>query len=79
MNKSEVLAEHGDTWSINGLHNLNYAEISSRALSDHCIKIKVDVLLNDHWTDMVCRLGDKQYDLTIDEIKAKYLSSKSVG
>lgn len=76
MNKTEVLAEHDATWRTNGLRVLTYEEIACRALTDHCVKVKVDVQVNDHWTDMVCRLDDTQLDQSMDEIKAKFANSK---
>ena len=53
--KRELLKEHQSTWKVNGLHDLNYHSrvvIKSEALHPHCIKITVNVLLNErHWTN----------------------------
>ena len=71
-NKTEVLAEHETTWTTNGLVGLRYQEIACELLNGHCVKVTVDVQVNNHWTDQVCRLEDTQLDQTIDEIKTKF-------
>ena len=76
MNKVEVLAEHESTWSQNGLCNLSYKELSSTILNDHSVMIKVDVLLNDHWSDYVCDLSNKQLELSVNELKQKMIEKK---
>jgi len=62
MNKHEVLAEHDRTWRTNGLKNLHYKELSRVALDKQgkCLKITVDVELNNHWTDERCGIADTQ-------------------
>ncbi len=77
MNKNEVLDEHDATWKSNGLVGLRYQEIACRPLNEHCVKVKVDVQGNNHWTDVVCGLDDTQYDQTIDQIKVKFASGGS--
>ena len=61
MNRKEVIKEHSSTWKSNGLNNLQYKEISREWLNEFSIKIVVDVLLNNHWTDSTCGENDKQY------------------
>ena len=60
MNKNEVLAEHETTWQVNGLIDLNYKEIKRIILNDFTIKITVDLLLNNHWTDDRSGIDDSQ-------------------
>jgi hypothetical protein len=35
MNKTELLAEHNDTWTINGLNNLDYEILFYYSPQDH--------------------------------------------
>jgi hypothetical protein len=77
MNKTEVLAEHPSTWMQNGLSCLSYRTLKSENLSDHCIKFHVDVLLNDHWSDLVCSDDNTQLDTTVDELKKIFREKKS--
>jgi hypothetical protein len=51
MNKYEVLLEHNSTWKTNGLNTLDYVELSQTECGHKCIRIIVDVKLNNHWTD----------------------------
>jgi len=74
MNKTEVLAEHGE-WASNGLSTLSYAEQQRVKLGDHGMRITVDVRENGHWTDLVCKLGDAQFDKSVDALKAAFASS----
>ena len=61
MNKREVITEHADTWTTNGLKTLAYQEISRRGyINDHAWRILVDVQLNSHWTDTACGIDDPQ-------------------
>ena len=62
MNKHEVLAEHDATWHTNGLKDLHYLERSRETLGKQskCLKITVDVELNNHWTDARCGISDTQ-------------------
>ena len=59
MNKWEVLQEHADTWTSNGLSNLRYTEISRNEILPHVLRIKVDVERNGHWTDNVAGIDSK--------------------
>ena len=36
------------------------------------IIVKVDVLENAHWSDLVCKVDDVQYDQTLADLKARY-------
>lgn len=74
MNKTEILAEHDNSWksNINGLSELRYEEVSRDDLTEHCIKIQVDVLLNRHWSDLVCSNDDTQRESTVEELKRKF-------
>lgn len=76
MNKVEVLAEHESTWSENGLCNLSYKELSSTALNDYAVMIKVDVSLNGHWSDYVCDQSNRQLELSVNDLKQKMLEKK---
>ena len=71
MNKVEVLAEHAQ-WQQNGLSSLRYRELQRVAITDSCARITVDVMENQHWTDLVCRLEDAQCDKTVQELKAAF-------
>eukprot|EP01038_Epipyxis_sp_PR26KG_P013138 gene13138-17606_t len=62
MNKVEVLKEHKSSWQTNGLSDLKYSILNVETKSRNCIKIIVDVQLNNHWTDNRCGITDPQYD-----------------
>lgn len=51
MVKREVLAEHEQTWRENGLKNLDYMEQADEQRTPHVTIVKVDVKLNNHWSD----------------------------
>lgn len=36
--------------------------------------ITVDVELNNHWTDLVCGVDDNQMNVTVEELKIRYIS-----
>ena len=85
MNKNEVLEESavGSNWRHNGLSSLHFKEISvsrpslatsgnKTSSSSHCIIVKVDVLENAHWSDLVCKVDDVQHDQTLADLKARY-------
>jgi hypothetical protein len=75
MNKNEML-EEGDEWKVNGLSSLRYREISCTARNAHCDIIQVDVMENNHWSDLVCKNGDTQYDKPVEQLKAKFAAMK---
>ena len=75
MNKTEVLGEHTDSWKSNGLNSLRFEEISRQVLLPHCIKITVDVMLNDHWTDLVCGVDDTQLQEPVVILRRKFAES----
>lgn len=62
MNKDEVLREHRASWKTNGLADLKYRELARVDLGEAAVKITVDLGLNDHWTDRVCGINDRQID-----------------
>jgi hypothetical protein len=87
MNKNEVLEESaiGTNWRHNGLSTLAFKELSvsrpstanssSSGGSDsgrYCDIVKVDVLENSHWTDLVCKVDDVQYDQTVEGLKSRF-------
>jgi hypothetical protein len=78
MNKTEVLAEH-EHWKENGLSSLEYTELRRVALGERCAQITVDVHENNHWTDLVCKLDDAQYDKSVEALKADFEKSKKRG
>ena len=77
MNKNEVLEEHTVSWKANGLSNLVYKKISRSDINQYAVVINVDVMLNQHWTDLVCDENNSQLDLSVDEIKSKFNKLKS--
>ena len=51
------------------------ANSSSSGGSDsgrYCDIVKVDVLENSHWTDLVCKVDDVQYDQTVEGLKSRF-------
>lgn len=64
LNKNEVLEEHASTWKTNGLSDLKYNELSRVNLNDHCVKVRVDLLLNNHWTDSKSGINDTSYGVS---------------
>mmetsp|Transcript_4046 Transcript_4046/g.7659 ORF Transcript_4046/g.7659 Transcript_4046/m.7659 type:complete len:348 (+) Transcript_4046:230-1273(+) len=63
--KWEVLEEHKDTWSTNGLSSLTYSEEGRVPLGDSgkAVKVTVDVGLNGgHWTDGKSGVDDVSYE-----------------
>lgn len=77
MNKNEVLKEHEETWKQNGISNLKFKELHRETMSEHCIKITVDVELNDHWTDSRCGEHDMQYTPCPDPHLAPFVKIKN--
>ena len=77
MNKNEVLDEHTVSWKANGLSNLKYKELSRSEINQYAVVINVDVMLNHHWTDLVCDENNSQLDHSVDEIKSKFNKLKS--
>lgn len=78
MNKTEVLQEHTSTWSVNGLSNLQYHLLSSVvSYEGRVVVCTVEVGLNGHWTDLVCRLTDTQLDVSVDQLKRMFEQQKS--
>lgn len=61
MNKNELLAEHKDTWHMNGLSNLKYEIVQSTTVTPHCDRFLIDIGLNNHWTDARSSINDRQY------------------
>jgi hypothetical protein len=57
LNKQELLRKHRIPAKTNGISSLNYNELF-REMKDHVIKVTVDVLENDHWTDNVCGINN---------------------
>jgi len=80
MNKNEMLEEHQETWRSNGLSSLNYKELYLVKIGDNdnaCSKkVTVDILLNDHWSDLVCTNDSQQMDLPPNEAKTKWTQKK---
>ena len=77
MNKTEVLEEHSSTWEYNGLKCLQYQEVSREVLGEYAVKITVDIMLNEHWTDLVCGVEDTQLEETVEQLKERYNKMKS--
>ena len=75
MNKNEML-EEGDEWKTNGLSSLRFTELSRTSRNDNCDVIQVDIMENNHWSDLVCNNDDMQYDKTVDELKAQFAAAK---
>lgn len=77
MNKTELLDEHNTTWNTNGISDLNYTEEKRIEINDNCIIFTVDVLINEHWTDLVCGIDNSQLDENVTILKSKFLKLKS--
>ena len=75
MNKNEMLGE-GDNWENNGLKTLRFKELKRTRRNDHCDIIQVDIMENDHWSDLVCKNDDKQYDKSVDQLKELFDTMK---
>lgn len=75
MNKNEML-EEGDEWKTNGLSSLRFTELSRTSRNDNCDVIQVDIMENNHWSDLVCKNDDMQYDTTVEELKAQFAAAK---
>jgi len=71
LNKKEVLAEHADTWTKNGLSTLAYQEVGSVRVPGS-VKITVDIGLNNHWTDMVCSNDERQRSIQPNQAKSEW-------
>jgi hypothetical protein len=78
LNKHEILAEHANEWNINGLSNLKFRILSRDNSHLNTEIVRVDVLLNDHWSDLVCGVDDNQLRFTIDKLKEKFLQSQII-
>lgn len=78
MNKTEVLAEHFDSWRANGISSLEWERSGVRRveLGAHCARFTVNVCENSHWTDLVCGVDDAQYDKSVDDLRAEFASRK---
>jgi hypothetical protein len=65
MNKDEVLSEHASTWKTNGLSafegRTEFVILQEEHLSPYCLKVTVQLALNEHWTDEKCKENDMQY------------------
>jgi hypothetical protein len=55
MCKWEALEEHEKNWKTNGLADLKYKVLKTTPLDEtkKASKLTVDILLNDHWADMM--------------------------
>ncbi len=67
MNKDEVLNEHKEFWTENGISAFKlrneFTVLDAVYLGDYCIKITVELALNgNHWTDNKCGETDEQYE-----------------
>lgn len=70
--KFSLLDEH-DTWRENGLSSIEYDILETVDLSrDHCKKYTVDIKLNNHWTDKLCRMSS-----TLDDHEAYIVRNKT--
>lgn len=78
MNKDEVLGEHEQTWASNGIKGLKYVLLATSSLGSHCVKLSVDIMMNNHWTDVVCGLDDKQRGKSVAELKIEYSKMTSL-
>jgi hypothetical protein len=74
MNRKEVLDEHSESWTTNGLKDLNYEVINTRYITEYCVRILVDVKLNNHWSDLACGIDDTQLDESVDSLRARFLA-----
>jgi len=74
LNKKEVLAEHAETWTKNGLSTLVYHEIATVRVPGSK-KITVDIGLNEHWTDLVCSNDEKQRNIQPNQAKLEWLKT----
>lgn len=58
MHKIELLQEHTNSWKANGLSSFSHREefriVKVDCPTPYSIKITVDLMLNDHWTDKEC-------------------------
>ena len=77
MNKQEVLAEHKAAWKTNGLVDLRYTELEQLSLSEHCVKYLVNVMENNHWTDLVCSEENTQMADTLEDSKRRFEQSRN--
>jgi hypothetical protein len=77
MNKTELLGEHNSTWKTNGIIDLNYTEEKRININDNCIIFTVDVLINEHWTDLVCGIDNTQLEVEVNVLKSDFLKLKS--
>jgi hypothetical protein len=89
MNKFELLKEHSSTWDSNGLKDLKYS-VLKRQDTDACAthkssnsggrgsvsRITVDVLLNQHWTDLACGIDDSQLEVSVEVLQAQFRAQK---
>ena len=78
MNKTEVLDEHNATWQNNGLNNLKYVVLMREPL-DGILSEKycVDVLENEHWTDLVCSDSSTQLEEPVENLKRIFEEQQS--
>ncbi len=83
MNKVEVLAEHAETWTFNGLSTMTFRELSVKRVPADAgisvsgsVKIQVDVCLNNHWTDLVCSNDDMQRKIQPNQAKVEWTKSR---
>ena len=71
MQKHEVLSEHNKTWKQNGLKDLHF-EVKNRDDSyAPCVsRIKVDICLNNHWSDDFCGINNNIWGNRNSKIKS---------
>ena len=87
MNKNEVLDEHAATWEVNGLSKLTYSILTDTKIPgtrsesrSEARKVVVDVMENDHWSDLVCSDSHTQLEKDVHELKREFsdrVASKS--
>jgi hypothetical protein len=71
MNKNEML-EEGSDWKTNGLTSLRFVKVKCIPRNAHCDVVTVDVMHNNHWSDLVCKVDDMQYDKTVEALKLQF-------
>ena len=76
MNRTEVLEEHEATWTTNGLRNIQFITLDRVQLNMNAVRVRVDLQLNDHWTDLASGVDDTQLDESVESLRSRFIASK---
>ena len=56
-----------------------YQVLAEKPLNEYCVKLKVDIRLNHHWTDLVCGVDDTQVSHVAHEKHENRLPCRAEG